>query len=400
MNILLAALVCSILLAYSFTPIVRVLAFKVGAIDVPKDNRRMHKKPIPRIGGLAIFLGFFITCLFFCEVNLKLLTLLGGALLIVILGVIDDIKNINALVKLFCQIAIAAIPVVIGGFRINYIHFNGVNHDLNALAIPVTLIWVVALMNAINLIDGLDGLSCGVSTISSISIFAVILIQGGKLSTEALITLILIGSCVGFLPFNKNPARIFMGDTGSLFLGYTLSLISVDGLFKTHTFISMFVPLIIFALPLGDTIFAIVRRVLAGKSPFAPDRGHLHHRFIDMGFTQKETVKILYAICGILGLVAVFCTETVYAKTSAVRSIAIFGILGLVAVFMCDKMFETHSVIKSVMIGVVALAIFFIYTGILKNPKHRVHTGLIDEAAVTSIESEKKAEKQENEKNN
>lgn len=369
MIILITALVCSILLAYSFTPIVRVLAFKVGAIDVPKDNRRMHKKPIPRIGGLAIFLAFFITCLFFCELNLKLITLLVGALLIVILGIIDDIKNINAFVKLFFQLAIAAIPVVVGGIRINYIHFNGIQYDLNMLAIPVTLIWIAALMNAINLIDGLDGLSCGVSTISSISIFTVILIQGGKISTEALITLILIGSCAGFLPFNRNPARIFMGDTGSLFLGYTLSLISVDGLFKTHTFISMFVPLIIFALPLGDTIFAIIRRVLAGKSPFAPDRGHLHHRFIDMGFTQKETVKILYAIC---------------------------GILGLVAVFMCDKMFDSYSLIKSVMIGVVALIIFFIYVGILKNPTDRANTGLADEAAVASKEAEKQAEKQEN----
>ncbi|MBR6807108.1 MAG: undecaprenyl/decaprenyl-phosphate alpha-N-acetylglucosaminyl 1-phosphate transferase [Clostridia bacterium] len=371
MVILIAALVCSILLAYSFTPIVRVLAFKVGAIDVPKDDRRMHKKPVPRIGGLAIFLGFFITCLFFCEINVKLLTLLGGALLIVILGIIDDIKNINAFVKLFFQLAIAALPVVVGGIRINYIHFNGVNHDLNALAIPVTLLWMATLMNAINLIDGLDGLSCGVSTISSVSIFAVILIQGGKISPEALITLILIGSCVGFLPFNRNPARIFMGDTGSLFLGYTLSLISIDGLFKTHALISVFVPLIIFALPLGDTLFAIIRRVLSGKSPFAPDRGHLHHRFIDMGFTQKETVKILYAIC---------------------------GILGLVAVFMCDKMFDSYSVLKSVMIGIVAIVIFFIYIGILKNPKYRANTGLVDEAAVASKEAEKLAEKHETEK--
>ena len=367
----LTALICSILLAYAFTPIVRVLAFKVGAIDIPKDNRRMHKKPIPRIGGLAIFLGFFITCLFFCDFSLKLVTILLGALLIVILGIIDDIKNINAFVKLFFQLAIAAIPVVVGGIKINYIHFNGVNHDLNALAIPVTLIWIAALMNAINLIDGLDGLSCGVSTISSISILAVILIQGGTLSPEALITLILIGACAGFLPYNRNPARIFMGDTGSLFLGYTLSIISVDGLFKTHTFISLFVPLIIFALPLGDTIFAIVRRLLAGKSPFAPDRGHLHHRFIDMGFTQKETVKILYAIC---------------------------GILGLVAVFMCDKMFDTHSIIRAVMIGIIALAIFIIYMGILKNPKDRINTGLIDEAAVISKEAEKQTSQSENEK--
>lgn len=348
-----AALICSILLAYAFTPIVRVLAFKIGAIDVPKDNRRMHKKPIPRIGGLAIFLGFAITCLFFCDLTPTLLLLLGGAALIVILGIIDDIYSINAFVKLFFQLAIAAIPVIFGNIRIEYIHFGGKYLHLGVWAIPLTLVWIAALMNAINLIDGLDGLSCGVSTISSISILAVILIQGGEFSS-ALITLILIGSCFGFLPFNRNPARIFMGDTGSLFLGYTLSLISVEGMFKMHTIISMLVPLTIFALPLADTIFAIIRRLLAGKSPFAPDRGHLHHRFIDMGFTQKETVKILYAIC---------------------------GILGLVAVFMCDKMFEVNTLIRSIAIAVIAIVLFFLYVAILKNPDHRSNTGLLDENA-------------------
>ena len=361
------ALICSILLSYAFTPVVRVLAFKVGAIDIPKDNRRMHKKPIPRIGGLAIFLGFFITCLFFCDINLELITILGGALCIVILGILDDIKNLNALLKLFFQLAFAAIPVVIGGIRIEYIHVNNNYLHLGIFSIPVTLIWIAALMNAINLIDGLDGLSCGVSTISSISILAVILIQGGS-PVSALITLILIGSCAGFLPFNRNPARIFMGDTGSLFLGYTLSLISVSGMFKMHTIISMLVPLIIFALPLADTMFAIIRRLLAGKSPFAPDRGHLHHRFIDMGFNQKETVKILYAIC---------------------------GILGLVAVFMCDKMFPTHTYVRSIVITAIAIAIFFIYIAIFKDPKNRSNTGLVDETAVAEKEAEKAAEEQE-----
>ena len=354
-----AALICSILLAYAFTPIVRVLAFKVGAIDVPKDNRRMHKKPIPRIGGLAIFLGFMITCLLFCELSTKLLLLLGGALLIVILGIIDDIHSINAFVKLFFQLGIASIPVIFGGIRIEYIHLASKYLHLGVFSIPVTLIWIAALMNAINLIDGLDGLSCGVSTISSISILAVILIQGGEFSS-ALLTLILIGSCFGFLPFNRNPARIFMGDTGSLFLGYTLSLISIEGMFKMHTIISMLAPLIIFALPLADTIFAIIRRLIAGKSPFAPDRGHLHHRFIDMGFTQKETVKILYAIC---------------------------GILGLVAVFMCDNMFPTNSIIRSVAITVIALGIFFLYSAVLKKPEDRFNTGLIDENATVTTQN-------------
>ena len=364
-----AALICSILLAYAATPIVRVLAFKVGAIDVPKDNRRMHKKPIPRIGGLAIFLSFITTCLFFCKYDTDLFLILGGAFFIVILGIIDDIHSINPFVKLIFQLLIAAIPVI-GGIRIDYFHYAGDNYIfLGFWAIPVTIIWIAALMNAINLIDGLDGLSCGVSTISSISILAVIIIQGGEFSS-ALITLILIGACLGYLPFNRNPARIFMGDTGSLFLGYILSIISVKGMFKMHTVISMLVPLIIFALPLADTIFAIVRRVLAGKSPFSADRGHLHHRFIDMGFNQKETVGILYAIC---------------------------GILGLVAVFMCDKMFTQNTLLRSLIITAIALGLFIVYIKILKNPETRSNTGLIDEtAAVPKCEEDTKGTDEKN----
>ncbi len=362
-----AAFVCAILLAYAFTPIVRVLAFKVGAIDIPKDNRRMHKRPIPRIGGLAIFLGFIVTALFFCDLTTELYLLLGGAMLIVILGILDDIFALNAFVKLFCQLAISALPVI-GGIRIQHIHVGNAYLDLGVWSIPLTILWITALTNAINIIDGLDGLSCGVSTISAISILAVIIIQGGEYSS-ALITLILIGSCVGFLPFNRNPARIFMGDTGALFLGYTLSLISVEGMFKMHTAISMIVPLIIFALPLADTMFAIVRRLLAGKSPFSADRGHLHHRFVDMGFTQKETVKVLYAIC---------------------------GILGLVAVFMCDKMFTEQSMARAISIICIALVIFFVYVGILKSPVNRAHTGLLNEVQEPVPESNEKTDDNDN----
>lgn len=358
-----AALICSILLAYSFTPIVRVLAYKIGAIDVPKDNRRMHKKPTPRIGGLAIFLGFLITCLFFCEYRKELFLLLGGALLIVILGIFDDVFSLNAFVKLICQLAISAIPVI-GGIRIDYIHLGEKNIEMGIWSIPVTILWITALTNAINIIDGLDGLSCGVSTISAISIFFVVILQGEDIY-YALVALILIGSCFGFIPFNRNPARIFMGDTGALFLGYTLSLISVEGMFKMHTAISMIVPLIIFALPLADTLTSIVRRVLTGRNPFSADREHIHHKLIDMGFTQKETVSLLYSIC---------------------------GILGLVAVFMCGNMFSEFNLTRSIIITIIAVAIFVIYMAIFKNPESRLHTGLLDESFGTIPKVEQKTE--------
>lgn len=360
------ALVCAILLAYALTPIVRVLAFKIGAIDIPRDNRRMHKKPIPRIGGLAIFLSFLITCLLFCNIDHQLMTVLCGSMLMVMLGVLDDIYSLNPWLKLIWQLGVA-LATVLSGIKIDQINIGGSYIELGMWSIPITIFWIAGLTNAINIIDGLDGLSCGVSTISSISILLVIIIQGGDY-TSALITLILIGSCCGFLPFNRNPAKIFMGDTGALFLGYTLAVISVEGMFKAHTLISLIVPLIIFALPLTDTTIAIIRRLLAGKSPFSADRGHLHHKLVDMGFTQKESVKILYSIC---------------------------GILGLVAVFMCDKMFTFGILFKSISVALIALTIFFVYIMILKNPADRAHTGLIEDANESLPEIEKKTDKKE-----
>lgn len=345
-----AALVCAILLSYALTPLVRVLAFKINAIDVPKDNRRMHKKPTPLIGGLAIFTAFAVTCLFFCDYNKELFIILGGGLLMVLVGIFDDIFSMNAWVKLLCQLTVAALTVF-GGIRIEHICLGDSYYNLGVWSIPLTIFWITALTNATNIIDGLDGLSCGVSTISSISILFVIIIQGGSFSS-ALLTLVLIGACLGFLPSNRNPANIFMGDTGALFLGYTLSVISVQGMFKLHTVISLIVPLMIFALPLADTLFAIIRRLLAGKSPFSADRGHLHHRLIDMGFTQKESVKILYTLC---------------------------GILGLVAIFMCNNIFDRHNVLKSVIIAIIAITIFCVYVVIFKNPSSRWNTGLLGE---------------------
>ena len=343
------ALVCSALLSFATTPAIRVLAFKIGAIDIPKDNRRMHSKPIPRIGGLAIYLSFCITCLFFCNYNRELLVMLSGGLLMAALGVFDDVFRLPALLKFFYQIGIG-IGTALLGIRIDQISIGGTYVSLGFLSIPITVLWIVGLSNAINLIDGLDGLSCGISTISALSILGVVLLQGE--TSYAVIAVILIGACFGFLPFNKNPAKIFMGDTGSLFLGYTLSVISILGTFKMHAAISVLVPLFIFAVPLADTLFAVIRRVISGKSPFSPDRGHFHHRLVDMGFTQKETVKILYSIC---------------------------GIFGLVAVFMCDNLFPKYKLVKSIAVIVLALAIFIVTLLIMKNPKTRIHSGLFDE---------------------
>ncbi len=352
------ALICSVLLSFSLTPAVRVFAFKIGAIDVPADNRRMHKKPTPRVGGLAIYLSFCITCLLFCDISKELVVMLAGGFLIASLGVFDDVFRLSAWLKFFIQIAIA-VGTYFGGIRIDWISVGNKYAPLGWLAIPLTVLWIVGLSNAFNFVDGLDGLSCGLSTISSISILCVVLLQGDL--SYAIVALILIGSCFGFLPFNRHPARIFMGDTGALFLGYTLAVVSIQGTFKMHTVLSVLVPLFIFAVPLADTVFAVIRRLLSGKSPFAADRGHFHHRLVDMGFTQKETVKILYSIC---------------------------GMFGLVAVFMCDNIFPHYKLVKSISIIVVALVIFFIILAIMKNPVTRLHSGLFEEEETRSREFE------------
>lgn len=345
----LIAVLCAGLISFACTPPIRVLAFKIGAVDIPKDNRRMHNHPIPLIGGLAVFAGFFISSLIFCDVTKELAAILIGGIIIVFTGVMDDIHPLNPFVKLAMQI-IVAIIVVLNGICIEYVNIFGNYIIFNALKYPITVIWIVGLTNAINLIDGLDGLACGISAICSASIFLVVLLMGDY--NSALITALLTASCIGFLPFNKHPARIFMGDTGALFLGYTLAVISVNGVFKLHTILSFIIPISIFALPILDTAAAFIRRILKGKSPFSADRGHLHHKLVDMGFTQKESVRILYAICSLFGLVAVVFTDVLFASSKLYKALIVLG---------------------------VAIAIFYLNYIIMKNPITRVRSGLFEE---------------------
>lgn len=328
------AVVCAALISYTVTPPVRLLAFRIGAVDIPTDSRRMHKKPTPRIGGLGIFVGFTVSTLVFCDFSAELFAIWIGGAILVVLGILDDILRLSALLKLLVQLCAAGVAVCFG-IVIDQITIFGLVIEFGVFAIPITLLWIVGLSNAINLIDGLDGLACGVSAITSLSILGVVLITGDM--TSALITAILVGACGGFLPYNKNPASIFMGDTGALFLGYTLAIISVQGLFKLHTVLSFLVPLSIFALPLLDTLVAIGRRLIHKQSPFHPDRGHLHHKLVDMGFTHKEAVRLLYAISGIMGLVAVTYTDAMFHESRGWKSmiIAIVAIIIIILNFLC-----------------------------------------------------------------
>lgn len=327
---IIAAFAVAAVLSYFFTPPVKNFAHKVGAIDVPKDARRMHKKPIPRLGGLAIYGGFLCSILIFGQLDETMLCVLLGAAIIVALGIFDDVLALGAKLKFVVQIVAAAIPVCIGNLQIGlFTNLNPLSDTpfvhLGILAVPVTIIWIVGITNAVNLIDGLDGLAVGVSSIAAITMLAVALLTGNM--PIAITMAALAGACIGFMPYNLNPAKIFMGDTGSTFLGYMLATVSIMGLFKFYAVISFAVPFLILGLPIFDTANAIIRRVAAGRSPMSPDRGHVHHKLIDMGFNQKQAVAILYAISATLGLTAVVLTSSGEVKAIVLLLAVLVAIL-------------------------------------------------------------------------
>lgn len=342
--------VLAFIVAFSATPIVRKLAFKVGAVDVPKDERRMHNKPIALIGGAAIITGFIVSLAFDLITTTNLLTpgrellgLLTGIAIIAILGALDDMKTLNSKVKLIFQLAAAISVVLISGTRITVISnpFGSSAYvQLSPyISYPLTILWIVGITNAINLLDGLDGLAAGVASISSLSLFFVSILRvdldPAIAIYTAVITAALAGSTLGFLPFNFNPAKIFMGETGSAFLGFTLGVISIQGALKSYAAISIAIPLLVLGLPLFDTLFAIIRRIGSGKSIMQADRGHLHHKLIDMGLSQRQSVVIMYTASGALGLCAIVLADRgAISAIILLLAVSVFVIGG--AKFMSD----------------------------------------------------------------
>lgn len=319
---LLSALVC-----YFVTPLVINLAYKIGAIDVPKDNRRVHKKPIPRLGGLAIFFGFMTSCIVFLRPTQELLAIMLSSFIIVCMGVVDDTAPMKAKTKLLIQILCAGI-VTWAGVRIDFFT-NPFEEEtlvvLKMLSIPVTVFWIVGITNTVNLIDGLDGLAAGISAIAALTLTAVALLS--KQYSTATLLMGVAGGAVGFLPHNFNPAKIFMGDTGSLFLGFILSVAAVEGTIKGATVVAVVIPLFALAIPILDTTFAIVRRYLAGKPIMEADKGHLHHRLLAKGLSQKRTVVFLYAIAAILGASSLLILRSDYIAAAIVIVIDIILII-------------------------------------------------------------------------
>ena len=320
------------------TPVVKSFAYKVGAIDVPKDNRRMHKVPIPRLGGLAIFIGFMVSILLFVKINPEMQSILLGAVIIVVLGVVDDIMALPAMLKFVIQIIAALFPALNGvtilAFSNPNIFSDHLYWVLGGLSVPFTVLWIVALTNAVNLIDGLDGLANGVSAISATTMLVIALV-GGQ-AQVSIVLAALVGACVGFMPYNMNPAKMFMGDTGATFLGYILATMSIQGLFKYYAVISFVVPFLILGLPIFDTAFAFIRRIAHGQSPMHADRSHIHHRLIDMGLNQKQAVATLYVISAILGLSAVVLTTSGEQKAMLLFA-ALIAALGTVVVLHCGR---------------------------------------------------------------
>lgn len=304
------------------TPLIKKLAFKIGATDKP-NHRKVHQKIMPRLGGLAVFLSFLFGVFILQPESEYHLWIVLGSLIIIITGVLDDMYELSAKVKLFGQLAAAFSVVILGGVSVNFINvpFFG-QLEFGMLSIPITILWIVGITNAINLIDGLDGLASGVSSIALITIGGMAYIMGN--TYVVIMASLMLAAILGFLKYNFHPAKIFLGDTGALFLGYMIAVLSLLG-FKNVTVISLIIPIIILGVPISDTFFAIARRILHKQPLSAPDKSHLHHCLLGLGFTHRQTVLLIYALAAAFGLAAViFSQATVYGGIVVIAVLLIF----------------------------------------------------------------------------
>lgn len=342
-----AAFLVAFIIALAVTPLAIKIAPKIGAIDVPKDGRRMHTAPVPRFGGIAIFSGTMISIIAVYLILLpnikeywlpgepveKLVGILVGGTLIYLVGVYDDLRGMPAKAKFLAQ-AICGAVVWGFGIRITFItNHLGDGHGYLGLAISfiVTVIWIVGITNTINLIDGLDGLAAGVATIASCAIAYVAYIHGMYTVTMAMLAL--AGGALGFLPYNFNPARIFMGDGGSLFLGFMLASVSIIGPVKGATIMATAVPVLVLALPIFDTAYAIFRRLINKRPIMEADKGHLHHRMIASGMGQRRSVIMLYGISGVMGVAAIIFSRDLFLESAGLLVLALMFIF----VFLSDS---------------------------------------------------------------
>ena len=335
------ALLISVAVSYVTAPLSIRIAHRLGVIDSPKDARRVHKKPIPRFGGMAIFLGSMAALLIPAGMNEKIKIAIMGGILMYGLGVADDIMDIKPVTKFVGQLFIASV-MYSAGIRITFIsnYFGAKVTDANAnvilgagVAYIITVLWIVGITNAVNLMDGLDGLAAGSVAIMALALAYIAYIHGHKLgSMPVCIALVAVaGGCLGFLPYNFSPAKTFMGDGGSLYLGYMIAVLSVISPLKRATVIGALVPMLTLAVPILDTGLAMLRRTLRHESIMKADKGHLHHHLMAAGFGQRRSVLIMYGIVGIMGVVAVLISRELYKDAFFLFMIALLY-LGIIIV--------------------------------------------------------------------
>lgn len=275
-------------------PIIKKISLHIGAVDKPNE-RRVNKVNMPNLGGLAIFSGFILGYMFFCEQTVIMNAILIGSFILIITGIIDSINSIKARYQLIAQIAAAFVVVFYGGLLLSEIDAFGLHLNFGIFAYPITIIFIVGMINVINLIDGLDGLAAGISSIYFVTIGVIAFIMNKTGGLDIVLSFIMLGSSIGFLVHNFHPAKIFMGQSGSMFLGFIISIIALLG-FKNVTLTSFLVPILIMAVPILDTFFAILRRLINKQSIAKPDKQHLHHQLLKMNFSHRTTVLIIYYI--------------------------------------------------------------------------------------------------------
>lgn len=303
-----------------FIPLVGKIANFVGAIDIPNE-RKVHKKPISRLGGLGIYAGFLLGYMLFAEQSIKMNAILIGSIIIIITGIFDDIKPVPAKYKFLGQLAGAAVIPLYGKIVLQDVSAFGLYIDFGILAYPFTILFIVGIINCINLIDGLDGLAGGISSIYFITIGIIAILLHNSNGLDVVLTFIMLGSTLGYLWHNFYPAKIFMGDSGSMFLGYIIAVIALLG-FKNVTLTSLIIPILLLAIPIMDTLFAILRRLINHKPIGMPDKNHLHHQLLNLKFSQRKTVLIIYLVDVLFA-----CASIIYALGNKMLGSNIYGII-------------------------------------------------------------------------
>lgn len=326
------------LFSLCITPVIKMIAKHVGAMDIPNE-RKVHKVPMPRLGGLSIFFGFLLGYMLFGEQSIVMNSILIASFVVILIGVFDDIKPLKASVKFIGQLVASCIIVFYGNIILRDVSAFGIYIDFGYFSIPFTIFFILGCINCMNLIDGLDGLAAGISSIYFATI-GIIAIMQGKFGLDFLLTFIMLGSTLGFLVHNFNPATIFMGDSGSMFLGLIISVIALLG-FKNVTMTSLIIPLLLLAIPILDTIFAIIRRTLKGEKISTPDKYHIHHQLLKRNLSQRQTVLAIYVINILFAIASI-----VYVLKDAKLGYIIYGILlAIVLIFILttDVVYDSSS---------------------------------------------------------